>query len=232
MIDRRYVMKFKFLHSNKAFKEGYRVYLQFGYILSISLMLLVFKMNFTASDNSDTLVIEQQEEIFLEEVVQTKQEIKAPPPPRPSVPVEVPNDEILIDEIIDIDAELDLDAPMDIPPPPRPVQDDEDMEDEIFVVVEQQPELIGGIAAVQKNVVYPQLALQAGIEGRVIVQFVIDREGNVLNPEVIRGIGGGCDEEALRAIKLAKFKPGMQRGRPVSVRYTIPVTFRLKSVNS
>lgn len=225
-------MKFKFLHSNKAFKEGYRVYLQFGYILSISLMLLVFKMNFTASDNSDTLVIEQQEEIFLEEVVQTKQEIKAPPPPRPSVPVEVPNDEILIDEIIDIDAELDLDAPMDIPPPPRPVQDDEDMEDEIFVVVEQQPELIGGIAAVQKNVVYPQLALQAGIEGRVIVQFVIDREGNVLNPEVIRGIGGGCDEEALRAIKLAKFKPGMQRGRPVSVRYTIPVTFRLKSVNS
>lgn len=232
MIDRRYVMKFKFLHSNKAFKEGYRVYLQFGYILSISLMLLVFKMNFTASSDSDDLVVAEQEEIFLEEVVQTKQEIKAPPPPRPSVPVEVPNDEILIDEIIDIDAELDLDAPMEIPPPPRPVQDDEEIEDEIFVVVEQQPELIGGIEGVQKNVVYPQLALQAGIEGRVIVQFVIDREGNVVNPKVIRGIGGGCDEEALRAIKLAKFKPGMQRGRPVSVMYTIPVTFRLKTVNS
>lgn len=225
-------MKFKFLHSNKAFKEGYRVYLQFGYILSISLMLLVFKMNFTASTDSDELVVVQQEEIYLEEVVQTKQEIKAPPPPRPSAPVEVPNDEILLDEIIDIDAELDLDAPMEIPPPPRPVQDDEEIEDEIFVVVEQQPELIGGIEAVQKSVVYPQLALQAGIEGRVIVQFVIDREGNVLNPKVIRGIGGGCDEEALRAIKLAKFKPGMQRGRPVSVMYTIPVTFRLKSVNS
>lgn len=195
-------------------------------------MLLVFKMNFTASTDSDELVVVQQEEIYLEEVVQTKQEIKAPPPPRPSAPVEVPNDEILLDEIIDIDAELDLDAPMEIPPPPRPVQDDEEIEDEIFVVVEQQPELIGGIEAVQKSVVYPQLALQAGIEGRVIVQFVIDREGNVLNPKVIRGIGGGCDEEALRAIKLAKFKPGMQRGRPVSVMYTIPVTFRLKSVNS
>ena len=195
-------------------------------------MLLVFKMNFTASSDSDDLVVAEQEEIFLEEVVQTKQEIKAPPPPRPSVPVEVPNDEILIDEIIDIDAELDLDAPMEIPPPPRPVQDDEEIEDEIFVVVEQQPELIGGIEGVQKNVVYPQLALQAGIEGRVIVQFVIDREGNVVNPKVIRGIGGGCDEEALRAIKLAKFKPGMQRGRPVSVMYTIPVTFRLKTVNS
>lgn len=225
-------MRFTFLHSNKAFKEGYRVYLQFGYILSISLMLILFKVNFTASQDEDQLVVVQQEEIYLEEVVQTKQEIKAPPPPRPSAPVEVPNDEVLIDEIIDIDAELDLDAPMELPPPPPKQAEDEELDDEIFVVVEQQPELIGGIEAVQKNVVYPQLALQAGIEGRVIVQFVIDKEGNVVNPKVIRGIGGGCDEEALRAIKMAKFRPGMQRGRPVSVMYTIPVTFRLKSVNS
>lgn len=69
--------------------------------------------------------------------------------------------------------------------------------------------------------------MQANIEGRVIVQFVINKEGDVTQPVVLRGIGGGCDEEALRVIKLAKFRPGMQRGKPVPVKYTIPILFKM-----
>lgn len=103
------------------------------------------------------------------------------------------------------------------------------MEEEIFVVVENPPVLIGGIASVQSHISYPPLALKAGIEGRVIVQFVIDKTGKVLDPQVIRGIGGGCDEEAVHAVLQAKFQPGLQRGRPVAVRYTLPITFRINS---
>ena len=181
-------------------------------------------------DTSDKqIVIQQQEEIFIEEIIQTKQELKAPAPPRPSVPIEVPNDEILEDEILEIDAELDFDVPMDIPVPPKPIQQQDEVEEEIFVVVENPPVLIGGIASVQSHISYPPLALKAGIEGRVIVQFVIDKTGKVLDPMVIRGIGGGCDEEAVRAVLKANFQPGLQRGRPVAVRYTLPITFQINS---
>lgn len=76
---------------------------------------------------------------------------------------------------------------------------------------------------------YPQVAIRAGIEGRVTVQFVVDENGNVQNPRVIRGIGGGCDEEALRVVKTAQFSPGMQRGRPVQVQMSLPILFKLSN---
>jgi protein TonB len=181
-------------------------------------------MNFEA-EPPNVIPVEVQEEVVMEEVIQTKQVTTPPPPPRPPVPVEVPNDEIIEDEILDLDAELDLDGPMDLPPPPPPSGDE--YEDEIFVVVEQPPVLIGGIAGVQKRIVYPEVARKAGIEGRVVIQFVVDREGNILNPKVIRGIGGGCDEAALKALEGAKFKPGLQRGKPVNVSYSLPISFTL-----
>ena len=197
--------------------------------LSILIFLGAFNINLRIENTEDVILVQKQEEVFIEEIIQTKQELKAPAPPRPTVPIEVPNDEILEDEIIDIDAELDFDEPMDIPIPPKPLQQKEDDEAEIFVVVENPPVLIGGISAVQTQIVYPPLALKAGIEGRVIVQFVIDKNGQVLNPAVVRGIGGGCDEEAARAVLKAKLQPGLQRGRPVAVRYTLPITFRINS---
>ena len=91
------------------------------------------------------------------------------------------------------------------------------------------PELIGGLEGLQRNIVYPEIARLAGIEGRVTVQFVIDQRGNVINPVVVRGIGAGCDEAAIEAVKKARFTPGMQRGRPVKVSYTLPITFRLNT---
>ncbi|MFU8862046.1 MAG: TonB family protein [Cyclonatronaceae bacterium] len=101
--------------------------------------------------------------------------------------------------------------------------------DDVFVVTEQMPEIIGGIESIMQSIRYPEMARRAGIEGRVIVQFIVDEEGNAIYPQVVRGIGGGADEEALRVISQAKFRPGYQRGRPVKVQFSIPVVFRLQN---
>lgn len=218
----------KIINRDSKLRKNYLLTLEGGFILSILIFLVAFNVNLQIDSSNEIVLIQKQEEVYIEEIIQTKQELKAPAPPRPTVP----NDEILEDEIIDIDAELDFDEPMDIPIPPKPIQQKNDDEAEIFVVVENPPILIGGIASVQSNIVYPPLALQAGIEGRVIVQFIIDKNGQVLHPTVIRGIGSGCDEEAVRAVLKAKFQPGLQRGRPVAVRYTLPITFRINSKNN
>ena len=96
-----------------------------------------------------------------------------------------------------------------------------------FVAVEEMPEPIGGISGILKKIVYPELAKRAGIEGKVLVLAYVDESGNVTKAEVIKGIGLGCDEAAINAILQTKFKPGLQRGKPVKVQVTIPVTFRL-----
>jgi TonB family protein len=108
---------------------------------------------------------------------------------------------------------------MDPPPPPT--------EEDYFVVVEEMPKLVGGLRAIQSKVQYPEMARRAGIEGRVTLQFIVNEQGQVENPKVIRGIGGGCDEEALRVVSEAQFEPGYQRGRPVRVQYSLPIIFRL-----
>lgn len=215
----------KRMKRKKDHRKNYMIHLQIGLIASLAIFLIAFRMTLE-SEAPEAMIIDVQEEVVMEEVIQTKQVNTPPPPPRPPVPVEVPNDEIIEDEIIELDAELNLDDAINLPPPPPP-GNDEDAEDEIFVVVENPPVLIGGIAGVQKRIKYPEMARNAGIEGRVIVQFVVDENGEILNPRVIRGIGGGCDEAALKALKGAKFEPGRQRGKPVKVSYSIPITFTL-----
>jgi len=115
---------------------------------------------------------------------------------------------------------------------PAPAQVIEDAREEVFLVVEEMPEFPGGNGAMMKyiasNIKYPRIASQQGLEGRVIVTFVINGQGEVSNVDVIKGIGGGCDEEALRVIKsLPKWKAGRQNGRPVSVKFTVPIKFAL-----
>lgn len=100
-------------------------------------------------------------------------------------------------------------------------------DEDFFVVVEEMPELIGGLESIASQVQYPEMAQRAGIEGRVFIQFIVNEVGEVENPRVIRGIGGGADEEALRVVRNAKFQPGMQRGMPVKVAYSLPIMFRL-----
>lgn len=116
------------------------------------------------------------------------------------------------------------------PPPPSPTAPN-DHDENVFIVVEEMPELIGGLQGIQNEIQYPETARRAGVEGRVIVQFIVTEEGNVRNAQIVRSIGAGTDEEALRAVQNAKFKPGVQRGRTVEVQYSLPVVFKLNGGN-
>ncbi|SHK86797.1 M56 family metallopeptidase [Rhodothermus profundi] len=105
-------------------------------------------------------------------------------------------------------------------------------EEGVFVVVEEMPRLIGGFNRLVECLRYPEEAKAAGVEGRVIIRFVVDEQGNVANPKVLKGVGAGLDEEALRCVRQLKFTPGRQQGRPVPVRMTLPVVFRLDDADS
>ncbi|MBI3110767.1 MAG: energy transducer TonB [Ignavibacteriales bacterium] len=104
-------------------------------------------------------------------------------------------------------------------------------EEEYFVTVEDLPEPIGGMAAIQANVIYPEIARRAGIQGTVYVEVFIDEKGDVVKASVKQGIGAGCDESAIEAIKKTKFRPGTQRGKPVKVRLAVPIRFILKKTS-
>ncbi|TVR33377.1 MAG: energy transducer TonB [Balneolaceae bacterium] len=213
---------------NVELRNYYTILWEIGLILTLLLFILLVRIEFSTSVQQD-YVLDVMEEVEIEEIVQTRQNITVPPPPRPPVPVAVPNHEIIEDIDLNIDAELDFSASAYIPPPPATQADEiDDDEDEFFVFVEQMPELIGGLGAIQSKVNYPEMARRARIQGRVHVQFIVNQRGEVENPVVVRGIGGGCDEEALRVVKEAKFVPGHQRGRPVRVQYTLPVIFILR----
>ncbi len=208
-------------------RRTYGIFVEIGMVVSLLLLILAFRANIQRAGDMEIQSVEQ-EVVQMEEILQTKQIVKPPPPPRPPVPVEVPNDEIIDDDDLDLDASLDIDEPLaNLPPPPPPEEEEEEPEPEIFVVVEEMPELIGGLGEIQKKIRYPEMARKAGVEGRVILQFIVDENGNVTEPAVVRGIGAGCDREALRVVRQAKFKPGRQRGKAVKVKMSLPITFKL-----
>lgn len=209
----------------------YYLYLEVGTILALLTLIAAFRVDWSP-DQEFQVNLDQQEVVEMEEVQQTEQETEPPPPPRPPAPVEAPNNAVIEQQDLDFDASLDLSEEMDVrrePPPPETSdeQKEEDESEEIFVAVEQSPDC-GGIQAVQKEVTYPDFARKAGIEGRVIVQFVVDEEGDVTRPKVTRGVHTLLDKEAVRAIQELECTPGKQRGTPVRVRMSMPVVFRLK----
>jgi protein TonB len=113
-----------------------------------------------------------------------------------------------------------------------PEEEEYDEENQLFMVVESMPEFPGGEKALQEylkdNLQYPESAKEAGIQGRVFVTFVVESDGTIRDVKVLRGIGGGCDEEAVRVVKeMPEWKPGMQRGKPVRVQYNLPIKFTL-----
>ena len=95
-------------------------------------------------------------------------------------------------------------------------------------MVENMPGPIGGMFAIQEKIKYPEIAKRAGIQGKVIIQAFIDENGNVVHAKILNGIGGGCDEMAVDAVKKTKFNPGTQNGKPVKVQVTIPIVFKLQ----
>ncbi|NNE33755.1 MAG: energy transducer TonB [Rhodothermales bacterium] len=211
-------------------RTNYRVKVEIGLALALAVLVFLTRSPLYPRQQATEFVMADQQVIQIEDVQQTKQDLPPPPPPRPPVPIEVSNATILEDDELNLDATLDLTEDVaDIPlPPPPPPDEEEAVEQEIFVIVEEMPELIGGIQALMAEIKYPPLARQAGVEGRVIVQLVVGEDGNPRSPVVLRGIGGGCDEEAVRAVLQMKFKPGKQRGRPVPVQYSMSVLFQLK----
>lgn len=206
-------------------RKYYTIFWEMGLLLVLVIFLVATKIDLRAT-NEELNLVEEQEVVQMEDIVQTEQKETPPPPPRPQVPVEVPNDEIIEDSDINLDADFNMDDPLEMPPPP---DDDADEEEDFFVAVEQMPKLKGGLAELQGCVNYPEMARKAGIEGRVVVQFIVNEEGKVEDPRVIRGIGGGTDEEAIRCVKQSEFEPGRQRGEPVRVQYSLPVVFKLQN---
>ena len=165
-----------------------------------------------------------------------------PPPPPPSALNSVKI--ISIDNIEEIEEEININLDIEMTEDLAIEQvieqviesdigeiEEEDTE-EIFVIVEESPVPIGGMRAfyqyVNDNVKYPVQALAMNIEGKVFIQFVVGKDGYLTDITVIRGIGGGCDEEAIRIVKGAPgWKPGKQRGKPVKVKMVLPITFKI-----
>lgn len=106
-------------------------------------------------------------------------------------------------------------------------------ENQIFVFVEEYPEFPNGEENLYKylgsNIKYPHEALENGIQGTVVVKFVVEKDGSISNVKAVRKIGGGCDEEAVRVVKrMPRWKPGKQSGKPVRTEFTLPIQFKLK----
>ena len=97
----------------------------------------------------------------------------------------------------------------------------------IYLMCEKMPELVGGMEALQKKIRYPLQAKSLGVQGVVYVQSIINEKGKIIKPKVVKKLGAGCDEEAVRVLKKSKFKPGYDKGKPVKVRFTLPIFFRL-----
>jgi protein TonB len=215
-------------------RNYYTLYVEIGLVLSLFVLVTAARVDLTPDKQDLKVNLKTQEVVRMEEVMQTKQQNEPPPPPRAPVPVQVPDNTVIEQQDIDFDASLDLSASLDTTmgapasSSPDPDPNDAPPEDEIFVAVEQQPELIGGMRALQQAIDYPPFAEKAGIQGRVFVQFVVDENGNVQNPQIQRGVHKLINEEALRVVKEMQFRPGKQRGTPVKVQMTLPVTFKLK----
>lgn len=210
-------------------RKYYTIFFEVGLIVTLMVFIGLTRINFAPGEDRE-FVLQTQDVIEMEEIIQTEQKQMVPPPPRPPVPVAVPNDVIIEDVEISINAELDLSDAGYLPPPPKKEGKvaEEETEEDFFVAVEQMPVLKNGMKSIQEKIQYPEMAIKANIQGRVYVQFIVNEKGEVEDPVVLRGIGGGCDEEALRVIKQAKFSPGLQRGRPVRVRYSLPIIFMLR----
>lgn len=211
---------------NSDLRKYYTVFLEVGLVVVLVIFIIAMNVNLQSKE-PDVDLTQEQEVVEMKEVVQTRQQKKPPPPPKPQVPVEVPNDEVVEDQDLNLSSELDLDEPL--PEPPKQEKQGEQVEEQVFEAVEQQPELIGGIQGLQQKVEYPPQCKRANIEGRVFLKFIVDEQGNVSNVQVTRGIGSACDQAAVEALKkYAKFRPGRQRGKPVKVWASLSILFRLE----
>ena len=210
------------------------MFMQIGMIISLLIAWLAFEHKSYDKREIDESLL-NREVVLDEEMVEiTKQEEQKPQPveqPQQTTQLEIVDDDVETEDL-NINAEVEQNEVIEEYVAPEVVEE-EVVEQEIFQIVEEMPAFPGGeqklMEYVAKNIKYPQIARETGIQGRVFVGFVVEPDGSISNVKLLRGIGGGCDEEAMRVIKsLPKWKPGKQRGKAVRVSYQIPVFFKLQ----
>jgi protein TonB len=207
------------------------LFLNIGLVVSLLLVITAFEWRFY--DEGALMDLGQVSDEFEDVMEIPPTEQPPPPPPKIQQPeiIEVPDEEEIEEEIeVDLDVEITEETVVEDLVFDEPVE--EEVAEEIFTIVEDQPAPKGGMAAfyeyVAKKLKYPAQARRMGIEGRVFVEFVVDKDGTITDVKAIKGIGAGCDEEAIRVIREAPaWNPGKQRGRPVKVRMILPITFKL-----
>lgn len=220
--------------SPKADLENKRViFTQIGLIIALALAFLAFE--YKSYDERTIDLMQRTADDITEEIIPITEQKPPPPPPPPPRQVtvlQVVEDDVEVEDKIEINVDVDQHTEIEVYIPPV-IQDEEIQEAEIFTVVESMPEFPGGPQAmmefIARNIKYPPMARESGIQGRVFVNFVVEPNGSVTNVNVLRGIGGGCDEEAIRVVEtMPKWTPGRQRGKAVRVSFNLPVRFTLQ----
>ena len=221
----------------KADLENRRgLYLEIGLVLTLVAALVAFNIKSYDKEEKEQFVREASEE--QEEIIIQTQQDELPPPPPPEAP-EVTTEFEVVEDDAEIKTELVVNAEVtddtkNIEITPVKIEEEEEEEDvQIFTVVENDPEFPGGMEALYKylrsNIKYPQLARDNNITGKVYVTFVVEKDGSIANPRVLKDIGGGCGAEAIRVVKsMPKWTPGKQRGKAVRVQFNLPVSFNLQ----
>ena len=223
--------------SPKADLEGKKsTGLLIGYVLALAVMFIAFE--WSERDKVINIDTGLSEVLFEEEMIPiTEQEEQKAPPPPPEAPkaeeiIEIAENDADVEETT-IQASDETDKAVEVKYVPVEVEEEEVEEQQIFQVVEEMPEFPGGMGEcmkwLSKNMKYPTISQENGVQGRVIVQFVVNRDGSIVDATVARGVDPYLDKEALRVVGLMpKWKPGKQRGKAVRVKYTLPVMFRLQ----
>ena len=234
--------------SQKADLEGQRTSgLLIGYIFALAIMFACFEWTTHEYRETEPVVYAAYAPMEEEIVPITQPIIAAAPPPPADAPktveiFEVVKDDVEIKEETIQETESTTEAisgptsnvvshgPVATGPA---VTEEASDEGEIFQVVEQMPEFPGGMDALMKyfnkNIKYPSQAAENNIQGRVMISFVVNKDGSIVDPQVIKSVDASLDKEAMRVVKaMPKWNPGKQRGKPVRVKYTVPVMFRLQ----
>lgn len=220
--------------SPKASLENKKsMFMLVGLVLVLTITLVAFEWKSEAGGVGSLGELDDME--IEEEIIPItrQEEIKPPPPPKPKVVevLEIVEDEEEIEEELEIeDVEADQEMEVEI----VEIEEEEEEIDEVFqfFVLEDKPEFPGGQKAlltyIAKNTNYPEIAKENGIQGRVFVGFVIDKDGSVTNVRVLRSVDPYLDSEAERVVKsMPAWKPGKQRGKAVKVQYQVPINFKL-----
>ncbi len=204
----------------------------FSLSLTITLGLIITAFEWKSNGDGNSVDLKKYD-VPTDELLDIPVTDQTPPPPAPTMLpqiVEVPDEEEIEEEIMKIDVEMKETSEV------IKVSHVEEIEredsDEIFMIVEEQPQFPGGIANfnqfIRANMHYPRNARSMSVEGKVYVEAIVGKDGKLTELKVLKGVGSGCDEEALRVIGLSpKWNPGKQRGNPVRTRIVIPIVFRL-----